>query len=688
VEIQNRRIDGEFEVTLRGRTSVLGAPKWSAQRSDALAIRTLLTSALLCVSVSVSSAASPDPLAVAFGTMPALWGVRMSPDGSKISFLQMHPEDLSVLTVLDLTTGEASLALASTQDGFNLQWCDWANNERLLCSFYGLSRAWGPFVVTRLVAVNADGSKMKVLLQNRVEGNYTQFLDDVVDWLVDDPKHILAAIPNWMPGSIDVHRVAHASSRGFSVRPVDIYSGETGAPIETQSGYVGWISDGYGSARLYWRANRTFLRWKYRRSGERKWRELHKAELSDLDDKYHPVGFGGDPDRLLVVKPHEKRLALWSVDLKGDKEDEVIFSHPEVDVGRTLVLGKFKRIVAIEYSTDRPHLHFFDEAVGKVSEILTLYHSGKSVEVIDESWDRRYYIIHVSSDRDPGIVYRYDVEKKKLLKIAPQYPLLESRSLSPMKAIRYPAQDGTEIPGYLTLPAGAKGPLPAVILPHGGPESRDYWEFDWIAQYLAAKGYAVLQSNYRGSGGYGSDWAGEGGFRAWRTAINDLADGAMYLVEQGVVDPARICVVGWSYGGYAALMSGVEKSERYRCLVSIAGVTDPAMLIEDSKYQISRAAVQKFIGQDDEVLKRGSPLKRASEVRAPVLLFHGDEDVNVRIHHSQKMAKALERAKKSVEYIEYEDVEHSIRRNGYRVDMLDRIGAFLDTHIGQPAAAP
>jgi dipeptidyl aminopeptidase/acylaminoacyl peptidase len=621
--------------------------------------------------------------------MPGLWGVRMSPNGAKVSFLQMHPENLTVLTVFDLSTGEANLALASTSDGFNLQWCDWANNERLLCSFFGISKAWNSFVVTRLVAVNADGSKMKVLLQKQVEGNYSQFLDGVVDWLVDDPRRVLVEIPNMMPGSIDVFRPAHASSRGFSVRPVDIYSGDTGIPIETQSGYVSWMSDGRGLPRLYRRLNEHHLRWNYRQSGKNKWRRLHKARVSDLDDHYYPVGFGEDPDGLLVVMPHEGRFALWSVDLKGKRDDEIVFSHPEVDVRRTLVLGKFKRTVAIEYVTDRAHLHFFDAAVEKISEMLTSYYSGKTVEVIDESWDRRYYIVYVGSDRDPGAFYRFDVEKKKLLKISPKYPLLESRSLSPMKPVRYPARDGAEIPGYLTLPEDAKeGALPAVILPHGGPMSRDYWRFDWMAQFFAAKGYAVLQSNYRGSAGYGIDWAGEGGFRAWRTAINDLTDGAKYLVEQGVVDPARICIVGWSYGGYAALMSGVEEPERYRCLVSIAGVTDPEMLIEDLRYFMNRYAMQKFISRDPEVIKRGSPLKRASEIRAPVLLFHGDEDVNVRARHSQKMAKALERAKKSVEYIEYEDVEHSIRRSDYRVDMLDRIGSFLDTHIGRPTVAP
>jgi dipeptidyl aminopeptidase/acylaminoacyl peptidase len=135
-------------------------------------------------------------------------------------------------------------------------------------------------------------------------------------------------------------------------------------------------------------------------------------------------------------------------------------------------------------------------------------------------------------------------------------------------------------------------------------------------------------------------------------------------------------------------MSGVEEPERYRCLVSIAGVSDPKTLIDDLRFFMNRHAIQKFISRDPEVINRGSPLKRASEIRVPVLLFHADEDVNVSVDHSRMMAKALKRAKTPVEYIEYEDVEHSIRRNGYRVDMLDRIGSFLDAHIGQPTAAP
>jgi dipeptidyl aminopeptidase/acylaminoacyl peptidase len=639
-----------------------------------LAMRALVLIALLCVSVAASNAAAPDPLAVAFGTMPALWNVRMSPDGTKVSLLQMHPDDLPILRIFDLTTGKANLALASTKDGFDIQWCDWANNERLLCGFSAVAKGWDAYGVTRLVAVNADGSAMKVLLQRKLKGQFAQFQDRVVDWLVDDPKRVLVVMPN---------------NKGATLNPLDIYSGGTGSAKERHSGFVHWISDGRGLPRLYRYVTQDQIRWSYRLSGKKRWHLLDKYKMTDLDHDFQPLGFGEDPDRLLVFKPHEGRLALWSMDLKGEEDDELVFSSPEVDVDGVEYLGKFRRMVAIGYSTDRPHLHFFDKAVEKISDKLATHFERKSVGVIDESWDRRYYIVHVGSDRDPGTYYRFDVKQDQLLAISPQYPLLESQPLAPMEPIRYPARDGAEIPGYLTLPAaGAEGARPTVILPHGGPESRDYWEFDWLSQFMAAKGYAVLQSNYRGSGGYGSDWSGEGGFRAWRTAINDLTDGAAYLVEEGIADPNRICVVGWSYGGYAALMSGVEGPDRYRCLVSIAGVTDPVMLIDQHRHFLNRKGVAKFIGRDKEVIKHGSPLKRASEIRAPVLLFHGDQDLNVSVDHSQKMAKALKRAKKSVEYIEYEDAEHSILRNGYRVDMLDRIGSFLDAHIGQPTTAP
>jgi len=623
----------------------------------------------LCVSASPLRADTRDPVAVAFGTISALWGVRMSPDGSKLSYLQMHAQDLPIAVVLDTRSGNLHLAIASVEGKFDVEWCDWANNERLLCGFTGIAHdAHVLYPVTRLVAVDADGSDMRVLLQRKLRDERTQFQDQIVDWLADDPKHVLVAMP---------------SSRGFGVSRLDVYSGKTRPEIRDRDGIRGWLSDGRGTPRLRLYQSERKNKWSYRRAGESKWRVLHESEPTAQEIAYQPVGFGLDPNRLFVIKPHEGRLALWAEDLGAERKSELVFAHPEVDVGGPLFLGKFGRMVAIGYSTDTPRLHFFDEDIERISEAISASYPEQVVNVLDESWDRGYYVVHIGSDRDPGAYYLLDTENRKLSRVSYQYPELKGRRLAPMKPIHYAARDGIEIPAYLTLPPEApEVGLPAVILPHGGPTARDYWGFDWLAQFLAAKGYVVLQSNYRGSAGYGDAWVGDGAFRGWRLAIDDITDGAKYLVESGLADSERVCVVGWSYGGYAALLSAVEEPGRYRCVVSIAPVTDPWMWVQEMRKFLQSRAVREFVGTDEEVIKVGSPLKRAREIRAPVLLFHGDEDINVSVDHSRKMAKALKRTKKSVDYVEYEEVEHQIARNDCRIDMLDRIGVFLDEHIG------
>jgi dipeptidyl aminopeptidase/acylaminoacyl peptidase len=249
-----------------------------------------------------------------------------------------------------------------------------------------------------------------------------------------------------------------------------------------------------------------------------------------------------------------------------------------------------------------------------------------------------------------------------------------------MKPIRYAAEDGVEIPGYLTLPSNRSLPVPAVVLPHGGPSARDYWAYDFLAQFLAASGYAVLQSNYRGSDGYGGEWLGEGGFRGWRRALGDIGAGARYLVEQGIADRERMCVVGWSYGGYAALMSAVEHGDKYRCAVSIAGVTDPLALSAGMRQFVGGLGSRTFIGAGDDVFKAGSPLERAGEIDVPVLLIHPHEDANVPFAQSEAFARALERARKDVEFVEYEQAEHDISPERYRIDLLARLAEFLGAH--------
>jgi dipeptidyl aminopeptidase/acylaminoacyl peptidase len=611
-------------------------------------------------------AASADPLAEAFGTQAALWGVSLSPDGTKVSFLQMHASDTPIAVVVDLVTGKPTLVLASDKGKFDIYKCGWANNERLLCGLYGFAKDRGRFYpVTRVVAVNADATDMRVLLQEKLKYNrFAQFQDDVVDWLVDDPEHVLIELP---------------TDAGTGVVRLDIYKGSTKPMARARDDVREWMSDGRGALRLRMSLSERRLRWWYTLAGEGKWRRLHDRAVTDLENIYEPVGFLDDPNSLLVFKPSDGRVALWSEELANDRKATLVFQHTEVDVANTFEIGKFGRIVAAVYYTDRPHLHFFDPDL----EVLTAKLSGtfpdEMVQVVDESWDRRFYVIHVGSDQSPGTYYYYDLEASKLTAISAQYPMLEGHRLAAMKPIRYPARDGVSIPGYLTAPSEVpEGGLPTVILPHGGPQARDYWGYDWLAHYFAARGYAVLQSNYRGSGGYGQDWSGEGGFRQWRTAINDIDDGLQYLIDSGVADPGRVCVVGWSYGGYAALMSAAVYPDRYRCAVSIAGVTDLDMLVTDMRRFVGGRGMKEFIGSGAKAREEGSPVERAGDIQVPVLLFHGDLDINVGVKHSRAMKKALKKKKKVVTYVEYEDVDHSISRNAYRIDMLTKIGALLD----------
>jgi dipeptidyl aminopeptidase/acylaminoacyl peptidase len=605
---------------------------------------------------------------VAFGKLPQAWGARLSPDGSKISFLHMVEADIPMLFVAG-PDEKPRPVLASKPGDFDIRWCRWVSNDRLLCGFYGITRDRGfQYGVTRLVAVNSDGAEQKVLLQEKLKDQRTQFQDDVIDWLPDDPDHVLIAMPD---------------DSGTGVNRLNVHTGRTSVHHRVREGVFEWKSDGRGVVRLRCHVTIDKSKWSYRLADDEEWQVLHEHDMTDVDDDYYPLGFGEDRNALLVFKPHQGRMALWAEDLNKRIDDRLIYSHPDVDVGGPLRLGKFDRLVAVSYSTDRPHYHFFDGEIERIVERIHKIYPDRLVGVLDESWDKRIYLIHISSDEDPGHYYCLDTQLNTMRELWSRHPHLQNRQLGKMKPIRYSARDGVQIPGYLTLPPDkSERALPAVILPHGGPEARDQWGFDWLPQFMAARGYAVLQSSFRGSGGYGADWSGEGGFRAWRRTIGDITDGTKWLIQEGIADSERICIVGWSYGGYAALMSAIEEPELYKCTVSIAGVTDPWMLIEDYRHFRSKLAVSEFIGRGEKVLKNGSPLERAEEIQSPVLLFHGDDDLRVKVRHGKKMHKALKKAKASTELVTYKDIGHSIWRDNYRVDMLDKIGRFLDDHIG------
>jgi dipeptidyl aminopeptidase/acylaminoacyl peptidase len=617
------------------------------------------------VAAEVPKQLESTPLAQAFGAAPVMWGVELSPDGTKLSAIQMHPQGVTMARVVSLVDGSSAVVL-SGNDEFRIRWCDWANEERLLCGLQSVTQVRGGVYanVTRLVATKTDGTEMKVLITNQMDV-LTQFHDRVIDWLPDDHEHVLVQMPSDEPGTF-----------GNGVSRLNIYTGEVTAEERVRSGVTAWLSDGHGTPRLYLTVTQRDGRWLAKDTPDADWSLLHHREVEDLDDAFSPLGFGESRNELLFFDRNEGRMALFAYDLEHGRQRRLVYANPQFDVAGAMGLGKYQRLVAAVYIDDRPRFHFFDARVEAIQRALSANFPNSNVSIIDETWDQRYYLVYVSTATDAGTYYRFDSMARVLAKITTAYPALASHPLAPMTPVRYKADDGVEVPAYLTLPANRSGRVPAVILPHGGPSSRDYWDYNFLSQFLAASGYAVLQSNYRGSDGYGKDWEGEGGFRGWRRANGDIAAGTDYLVAEGIADPDKICAVGWSYGGYAALMSVIEQPQRYQCVVSIAGVTDPKTL-----GNLGGRGTRAFIGETDEVRKDGSPIERVAEIQVPLLVVQPREDANVPPAQATTFVAALRKAGKKFEFVEYEFAQHDIQPERYRTDLLARLGKFLDDNL-------
>jgi dipeptidyl aminopeptidase/acylaminoacyl peptidase len=302
------------------------------------------------------------------------------------------------------------------------------------------------------------------------------------------------------------------------------------------------------------------------------------------------------------------------------------------------------------------------------------------------SADGSKVIVRASSDTNPGQFYLYDKVAGSVSPLIASRPQLESYKLATTKSILVKAADGTEIPAYLTLPPGSAGKgLPAIVMPHGGPSSRDVWGFDWLPQFFANRGYAVLQPQYRGSFGYGDDWYQINGFQSWKVAISDVNDSGRWLASEGIADPAKLAIVGWSYGGYAALQSAVLDPDLFKAIIAIAPVTDLGKLKEERLRYTDYRVSKDFIGSGPHIAE-GSPARHADIFKAPVALFHGDLDLNVAIFQSRNMADALKSAGKSVDLTVYPKLDHQLEDSAARIDMLAKSDAFLRKALGLPAA--
>ncbi|HZB69343.1 MAG TPA: alpha/beta fold hydrolase, partial [Sphingomicrobium sp.] len=364
-------------------------------------------------------------------------------------------------------------------------------------------------------------------------------------------------------------------------------------------------------------------RYKFRARGSKEWKPFIEYRSSDGAGAY-PLAIEADSDSAFVTRKLDGRDALYRIKLDGSGATTLVAAEKAVDIDNVVRVGRGQRVIGYTYADDAREVVYFDPEYTKLAGSLSKALPGRpGINFEGASADGSKLLIFASSDTNPGTYYYLDKATKRLDEVAPVRPELAGRKLAEVKPVRIPAPGGVQIPGYLTLPPDGNGKnLPAIVLPHGGPSARDEWGFDWLAQFLAARGYAVIQPNYRGSAGYGDQWKGANGFKDWKTAIADIAASARYLVAEGIADPKRLAILGWSYGGYAALQSAAVEPELYRAAVAIAPVTDLGLLKRQSENFTNRRLVQELVGSGAHI-EAGSPARHARAIKAPVLLVHG-----------------------------------------------------------------
>lgn len=649
----------------------------------------------ICVAFFADRAqAQSQPPVEAFGSLPLVSMPRLSPDGKHIAMLQPYRGKMIAVIIDPNAAPGTNPALISGGDAI-LANIIWANNDRIiLIAKQSLTVRYDDRIRTwaRAIAMGIDGKNGTFLLKNMPTiGNNTNAAN-IVDIDLDDPDHVIMALYDQIvhiQGDYNtlLKKGPDADFR-FDLLKVDVLSGngeilKSGNPNTTD-----WMTDGHGNPVAQVDQTGPPLVDHLVVFNNGSWREIGKFDATG-DNGSGLIGLTEDGKYLVRMQRNDQSFNEFvRYDLANNTETPM-FSVPNYDVNSAIVDEWTGRVIGAIYVGDKEEDHYFDPARQGLQNGLEQAFPGLTVHIV--SWDVAgdSVIFSVTGPRLPTTYYLLNRTTHQTQTIASAYPNLQADALGDMKPYNYTARDGLPIPAYLTLPPG-KSPnaLPVVVMPHGGPDARDDLSFDWMAQFLASRGYAVLQPNYRGSSGYGHKFT-EAGLHQWGLKMqDDITDGVKKLIADGIADPKRICIVGASFGGYAALAGATFTPDLYACAASWAGVSDLPLEIhaEVSDFGTKSQVVSFWgsrIGLDDmPKLSATSPDKQAARVKCPILLMHGEGDTTVRIEQSEVMNEALLNAGKAVKFIRFPSEDHYMNIADTRIRILKELEKFLAENIG------
>ena len=605
---------------------------------------------------------------------PEYAGFQLSPNGKELAVLKPIKDRMNIV-IIDMESKAGRVITAETKQ--DVSGFMWASNERLL--FFmdkDGSESFGIF------AVNSDGSKMRTLIEPAdlriANGAAVIRITQVLDRLKDDPEHVLVSGNDRRAEYPDVYKMNIMTGRKRMVQR------NTG---NVQGWFVNYDAKIIGAGftdDLY----NGFLMLN-EETGE--FDELVRARYDE--HTFAPVAIKGNGDEGYVSswitpegKPRDK-AAIYEYNFKTREFGDLVFEHPRVDVSFATTSDKTRDIIAVSYMVGTPETVYIDENWKRRMDGINAALQGTTNLMTSTDEDETIGVVTAFSSTQPPVYYLYDFEKKSLEYLADSRPWVKAAEMAEIKSIEFNARDGLLLQGYLTLPPGSDGKnLPTIVNPHGGPWARDGWGYNPEIQFLASRGYAVLQVNFRGSTGFGMEhWLASR--KQWgRNMQTDVSDALQWAVDQGYSDPDRVCIYGASYGGYATMAGLTYSPELYKCGINYVGVTDLALLFKTApdSWAAGLGQMKELIGdpkKEREFLQEWSPSNHADKIRVPVFMAYGKRDPRVHIDHANLMKKAMAANDVKFELMVKKDEGHGYRKQENQYDFYGRMETFLAENL-------
>lgn len=660
------------------------------------------------------------PTVAEYMAEPTLTNMSISPNGNFVAAVRRSGLDYYVV-VADLRKDRLEF-VGTLFDDLAISNVEWANDDRLIVEAYAVFNARSRSIMDPQDWFNPEIRRQRVDAlygMDRDGGNLVRFFEgsrkldniftdaELLDLDRSDPDHVLVQIraPELSRGKSESIQMG-----GADIYKLNVMTGDYDDVVRGEKRTLDYETDKQG--RLVYRVDenaagnrQNFFVANYSDSGRVSWKKAASLDTAELFDELNrPFGMtilGGSNELPYVyvrdVPAGEDRHAIYLYNIVTQEHVEMIAAHPDYDMGSqfgdSIVRDPVTdELIGVRWEGKKPETLYFDPAMQRHHDALQQYFGDQvTVVLVDKSLDGKKWVVASTGPGDPGTYAVYDTENVKITEIGERFATLSGKARYEKKVINYKARDGESLFGYLTLPFGeAKGNHPIVVMPHGGPQARDNFRWDDTAQLLASRGYAVFQPQFRGSAGFGKTFA-ESGYREWSGLMQtDVEDGFYAITKAGYADRSRACIMGFSYGAYAAMAGGVKTPDDYKCVIAGGGVYDlyemqrwsRAVRGENSEtYKYWTRQLGDTTGNYDDLIER-SPARNLDKLKAPVFLFHGKRDNIVPIEQGEMLRDRLRSAGATFEYVEMKKAGHQFGapRTSEPVDIHEDILVFLAEH--------